>query len=269
MQLIGQKANLEIINAWKNLPQFLIIQGDRNTGKTKLTLYLCERFGLKYVKMNNSVNGIRELIKLMTPGSNTVYHFKDFDRASIQAKNALLKITEEPIDGNYIVITGNRQIATLESRAKKLVMNAYTFDEMSAYMQKYFSDKNMQLQIYNAGINTPSKVDMYGSYDAIHSLVSYAYEIFNKITNITMADCIITTSMFYSRYDDIDASYLFLTMLIHIIENNIQTHHLYSYYKILEVLISAKESIEKDKTLNRKFILYRTFYTLSNMRGSI
>ena len=33
MQIIGQKSNLEIINNWKKLPQFIILQGDKHTGK--------------------------------------------------------------------------------------------------------------------------------------------------------------------------------------------------------------------------------------------
>ena len=78
MQIIGQKYNLDIINSWKEMPNFTIIQGDKNTGKTSLVFYMCEKFGLHYVKMKNGINDIRQLIKLMSPNSKTVYHFKDF-----------------------------------------------------------------------------------------------------------------------------------------------------------------------------------------------
>ena len=50
MYIIGQHENLESINKWKDLPNFLIIQGDRHMGKSYLTLYLCEKFKLHYVK---------------------------------------------------------------------------------------------------------------------------------------------------------------------------------------------------------------------------
>lgn len=44
MQLIGQKSNLDIINKWETLPQFIIIQGDKHTGKSYLALYLSSIF---------------------------------------------------------------------------------------------------------------------------------------------------------------------------------------------------------------------------------
>ena len=269
MQVIGQKTNIDLINSWKQMPQFTIIQGDRNTGKTTLVLYICEHFNLKYVKMKNGVNDVRQLVKYMTVNSNTVYHFKDFDKASIQAKNALLKITEETPMGNYIIITGSNQIKTLESRARKLVMSAYTIEEMSSFMQNYYENFQTQRHLYIAGINTPSKVIKYSKYEPILSLLDYAFEIFYKITYLNEDDSVIAVSKFDSKYDDIDACMLFLTMLIHIIEYNLKEKGVYDYYDILNILISAKESLERDVTLNRKFVLYRVFYILSSMKGNI
>ena len=34
MQIIGQEANLALIDKWKEMPPFVIIQGDEHTGKT-------------------------------------------------------------------------------------------------------------------------------------------------------------------------------------------------------------------------------------------
>ena len=126
-----------MINSWNKMPNFTIIQGDKDTGKTTLVFYMCQRFGLYYVKVKNGVNDIRQLLKMMTPNSNTVFHLVDFDKASLQAKNALLKITEETPVGNYIVITGARQLKTLESRAKKIVMSVYKFEELTDFMLEY------------------------------------------------------------------------------------------------------------------------------------
>lgn len=269
MQIIGQKANLEIINAWEKLPQFIIVQGDDDTGKKTLLFYICEKFNLNYVKVKNGIKDVRELIKLMTPNSNTLYHFEDFDRASIQAKNALLKITEEPIAGNYIAITGKSQIKTLESRARKIVMNPYTQLEVVEYMQKYYENFDVCKNLYIAGINTPAKVEKYSKYDGLLSLTSYAYEIFRELTMISIDKCISLISAFDIRYEKVDAAILFLTMLINIIEYNIQEKQQYSYYEILPILISAKESMERDLTLNRKLVLYRVFYRLYTLRGQI
>lgn len=263
MQIIGQKYNLDIINSWKEMPNFTIIQGDKNTGKTSLVFYMCEKFGLHYVKMKNGINDIRQLIKLMSPNSKTVYHFKDFDKASIQAKNALLKITEETPVGNHIVITGSRQIKTLESRARKLTMSSYSLDEIVQYSNKYEKGYEIQRKLYMSGINTPSKIEKYIKVENLDGLVNLAFDTFSVITNITLDYCCRTVAQFEGKYDEVDLVLLYIDMLIHIIEYNIMEKQFYDYYDILNILIMAKESIERDYTLNRKFVLYRVLYGIS------
>lgn len=263
MQIVGQKSNLEIINHWKEMPNFTIIQGDKNTGKTTLIIYLCEKFNLHYVKMKNGINDVRQLIKLMSPNSNTVYHFKDFDKASIQAKNALLKITEETPVGNHIVISGSRQIKTLESRARKITMSAYSLEDIVQYSNEFNKGYELQKKLYIAGINTPTKVEKYYNVEKLDSLVNLAFDTFSVITHMTYDYCCRTLGQFESRYEDVDMVLLYLDMLIHIIEDSLITKHYYDYFEILNILIIAKESIEKDYTLNRKFVLYKALYGVS------
>lgn len=262
MQLIGQKSNLGIINKWNNLPPFIIITGDEHTGKTHLTLYLCQKFGLHYKLMKNGINDVRKLIDVMKPGSNTVYHFKNFHTSSIRAKNALLKITEEPVLGNYIVITGSSQLKTLESRGRKIVMEPYSQEEVCEYMSPYYNNTELQNKLYMAGFNTPAKVETYKQYEHIEPLLNYTYDIFGKITYLTVDDIIVMLHSFESKYEGVDACLLFLTMLINIIESNIKTKHFYSYYDILNILIQSRKSLVREPTLNRKFLLYRTFYNI-------
>lgn len=271
MQLVGQKQIMDIIDKWEELPNFLIIQGPRHYGKTYLLIYLCKKFGLHYVKMKNNVSDVRELISLMKKDSNTLYHFKDFDSASLQAKNALLKITEEPKQGNYIAITGNTQIKTLESRAKKLIMAPYVEQDMVLYMNKYFDDLNdeQKRKLYLSGIDTPAKIEYYSKCEQLYEIQSFADNIFNKLTYINALDCMDIYNKFDSKYDTIDNAILFLNMLIKIIENNILDKQFYHYYEILNIIIDGKEKLERDKTLNRKFMIYRIFFQINLMRGNV
>lgn len=263
MQLIGQENNLDIINNWDTLPQFILITGDRHTGKTFLTLYLCRKFNLHYTLMKNGVNDVRNLIQNMKPFSNTLYHFKDFHTASLSAKNALLKITEEPLVGNYIVITGSSQLKTLESRARKLVIAPYTQEQILQYMTKYFDKEKVRQNLYKAGFNTPAKVEMYKNYGEIESLLNFAVTIFNKLTYLTVDDIIVIVNSFETKYENVlDVSLLFLTMLINLIEYNLITDSYYSYYDILKILIEGKETLEKEPVLNRKFLLFKIFYKI-------
>lgn len=263
MQLIGQKNNLEIINKWEILPQFIIITGEVHTGKTNLVLYLCKKFGLSYVLMKNGINDVRKLIDIMKPNSKVLYHFKDFDNASIRAKNALLKITEEPIPGVYIVITGGSQLKTLESRGRKIVMEPYSSFEVIQYMKPYFDNEKLCMDLYKAGLNTPAKVELNRKYEALEPLLQYTQEIFNKITYLSIDDVIFMLNKFQSRYNEgVDACLLFLNMLISIIETSILENQFYSYYDILHILLDSRRSLLKEPTLNRKFLLYRTSYKI-------
>ena len=115
MQLIGQESNKILIDKWITPPNFIIIQGERHSGKTYMVTYICDKFNLFYKQVNISIKDIRNLLNVMTPNSKTLYHLKNFDKASLRAKNALLKVAEETPEGNYIVITGGQQLKTLEA----------------------------------------------------------------------------------------------------------------------------------------------------------
>ena len=260
MQLIGQTKNLEIINTWKDMPSFLIIQGDSHMGKTFLTLYLCKKFKLYYREIKPTVKEVRSLISIMEPNSNTVYHFKNFETASAEAKNALLKITEEPIQGNYIVITGGPQIKTLESRARRIVMSPYSESEMVNFMEEYYPDMEIRKKLFHAGINSPAKVLYYKKYDKIEPLVNYAHDLSEKITYITPEMIIELLRRFENRYDEIDAVLLFLNMLIYILEYKIKYKRYYAYTNIIRILMNGKKTIIRQPTVKRKMVLYKIFY---------
>lgn len=263
MQFIGQKENLDIIDKWESLPSFMIIQGDEHMGKEYLVLYLCKKFNLRYYKVKNSVKDVRDLLNHMVPNSKTVFHLDDFDKASLAAKNALLKVTEEPVYGNYIIITGGPQLKTLESRAKRILIAPYSFEEVSTYMNPFFPDPGVQKAIYDAGINSPAKVYHYKDYEKLHGLVTFAEEIARKITGITPDLCIELIGRFENYYfEGVDACLLFLNILINLLENRITKQAFYSYDQILLILINGKKSLIKQPTLKRKMLLFDMFYSI-------
>lgn len=266
MQFIGQKENLDMIDKWADLPPFMIIQGDEHMGKEYFVLYLCKKYNLRYFKVKNSVKDVRELINHMVPNSRTIFHLDDFDKASLAAKNALLKITEEPVYGNYIIITGGPQLKTLESRAKRILMAPYSKEEVSEYMKPYFPDPLVQSAIYDAGINSPAKVDYYKDYEKLQGLVSYAEDVSRNITSITGAFCIEMLDRFANYYfEGIDPCLLFLNIIINILETKLKKQAFYSYDKILITLIKGKRSLLKQPTLKRKMLLFDMFYTIHKL----
>lgn len=267
MQIIGQKHNLELIEKWKELPQFIIITGEDHIGKTYFTQYLCKKYGLHYHKMSNDIKSVKNLVSEMSPNSKTLYHFKDFNSASIQSKNALLKITEEPIPGNYIVITGSNTLSTLESRGRKIILNPYSLEEFIEYSKTYIDDVDYIENLYMCGINTPAKLFLYKDVEDLKDLLELVNQIFTKLTYIGLNDIFKIIQMFDYKYDkELDKCLLFLNMLISYIEFNLCIKQLYSYKSILAILMSAKYDLIKTPSLNRKMLLYDTFYQIFNLR---
>ena len=270
MQLIGQEDNLELIKNWNKLPNFLIIQGEEHSGKNHLVLYLCQLFKLHYKEVPKSVKEIRNLVDVMAPNSNTIYHLKNFDDASIQAKNALLKVTEEPIPGNYIVITGGPQIKTLQSRARLIIMSPYKYNDIENMYTKYYTNIDSRL-LYDAGINTPAKIEFYKSCENIEEILEHAYDIFDKITYLNATDYIPIMKLFDNRYDKgtVDVCMLFLNMLIKLIENKATLTMQYSYYDILNVILKIKNQLKKEYTLNRKLLIFKMFYEIESLQNNL
>lgn len=286
MQLIGQVSNKEIIDRWVTPPNFIIVQGERHSGKTHLITYICDKFNLFYKQVNISIKDIRNLINVMTPHSKMVYHLKDFDKASLRAKNALLKIAEETPEDNYIIISGSQQLKTLESRARKIVMEPYTISELTEFTALNFKQLEPLInKLYISGINTPAKIDLYSKYEHLESLLDYAYDVFKKLTYITPNTYVEMLSRFEDRYKltstssytddsgneikeqlDLDPCLLFYNMLISLISNTIIKNQYYSYKPILEILLKYKQKLLYEPTLRRKMLLFRTFYEIENVR---
>ena len=268
MQLIGQKNNINLINSWTKLPNFTIIQGDKNTGKHYLVLYLCEKFNMHYVKVNNTVKDVRNLINVMEPNSNTIYHLDNFDEASLQAKNALLKITEEPVPGNYIVITGGPQIKTLESRARRILMEPFTYNDLLSCFKSNIPDIDAY-KLFKVGINTPAKIEYYKKYDQLNEVLNLAINTFEKITYITPDTIIPILKEFDDRYDKgiIDKCLLYLDMLISLIENYILNTPYNSYLPILNIIMEYKNKLIKENTLRRKMLIFSMLYEIYILRG--
>lgn len=269
MQVIGQVNNIDIINKWDDLPNFIIIQGDIHTGKTYLVKYICEKFGVNYVRMGNSIDDVRLLVSGMVANSHNLYHFKDFDSASIRAKNALLKITEDTPPGNCIVITGSAQIKTLESRARKLVMESYLQEDMIQFMLEYLNKDKVELY-YKSGFNTPSKVLLYKDYDKLEDLLNVVNKVSENITYLEPDDVISILNKFDSKYDTVDGAILFLDMLIHNINYKSKygiANYRFSYKNILKCLVRCKTYLTKSKSLNRRMMIYDTFFQIIKLGG--
>ena len=139
MKIIGQKKNLELIKKWrmnKDFPRFIIIAGDTGSGRFTLVKSIMKSAGLEGIVHECGVEAVRTAIEesysISTP---TLHIFKDVDGMSVNAKNALLKVVEEPPKNAYFCMTVRNidgMLGTIKSRATIIKMEAYTRQELES-----------------------------------------------------------------------------------------------------------------------------------------
>lgn len=163
--MIGQK---HLLNAIDNLisdntfPRFTIIAGAKGSGKKLIAHYIANELESYAIPIGIKVDDIRDMIqsayKLTSPGT---YIIADADSMSAAAKNALLKVTEEPPNNAYFVMTledANQALDTIRSRATVFYVDNYTQNEIFEY---YWTVGNMpnDAERVKELCETPGEVD--------------------------------------------------------------------------------------------------------------
>ena len=138
MEIIGQKNNIEKINNMiDNFPKFLVLVGKKGSGKKTLSKYIATQLNAGFAMCGIKVDEIRDTINTaMLIDSKTVYCIADADNMSVAAKNAMLKVTEEPPNNAYFILTVCNEytlLDTIKSRAMLLNMDKYSIVELMHY----------------------------------------------------------------------------------------------------------------------------------------
>jgi len=137
--MIGQKKiteHLKKLIAENRLPRFCLLVGDKGSGRRTMSQWIGEQIGYTVEICGISADEVRDVIeqayKTVTP---ILYVFADADNMSISAKNALLKVTEEPPNNARFIMTlmnVENTLVTIRSRATTFYMDMYTDDEIMA-----------------------------------------------------------------------------------------------------------------------------------------
>lgn len=138
--MIGQKNNIQTVIRWrcnKSIPRFIIIVGDKGSGRLTLTKVIMKMLGITGVISECGIDAIRNVIECAyTISSYTMYIFRDADNMSIAAKNALLKVIEEPPNNAYFVMTVQNidgVLSTIKSRGTILKIEPYLREDLKSY----------------------------------------------------------------------------------------------------------------------------------------
>lgn len=132
----------------KQLPRFMIFVGDKGSGKKTLITEIQHNYMYKgypmpiYRAPDTKIESIRNLIteayKTRVPAWFVI---ADADSMSVNAKNALLKITEEPPNNAYFIMTLediNNTLDTIKSRATVYTMDKYSREELETFFRQRY-----------------------------------------------------------------------------------------------------------------------------------
>lgn len=163
--MIGQKDLQELLKnqIYNNkFPRFSIITGSKGSGKKTITQEISKWLGTNYVLSGISADDIRNTIDMAYKVEEpTLYVIADADTMRDIAKNTMLKVTEEPPNNAYFILTlqdENNTLDTIKSRGTIYRMNNYTNQELETYYNLKYSD-NATLDICKSLCSTPWEVD--------------------------------------------------------------------------------------------------------------
>lgn len=208
--MIGQTKLMDQIGrlVGGGFPRFAILVGAKNSGRKMIAKHIANEIGARPIFSDIKVDAIREIIPLAYKQSEpTVYILADADKMSPAAKNALLKVTEEPPRKSYFIMTiqdEQQTLATLRSRGTILRMNPYTPDELIQYANKEtvnFCLDEIEEQIVSAICQVPGDVDMLVRYN-IKDFYKYVETVVQNIGVVNGANAFKIGSKLSVKEDD-------------------------------------------------------------------
>lgn len=186
--MIGQVDILGNVDYWiktETVPRFMIVSGPKGGGKATLAREIARRMRAYVIECELSVDAVREAVKNCYKCSgNTVYLFRDADKMSTAAKNAMLKITEEPPRQAHFIVTvqnAENMLETLRSRATNLQLAPYTADELDVFYHDYTHKRN---RLIREVCDTPGLMLEMEKVD-VEELIDFCNTIIDNIQQVT------------------------------------------------------------------------------------
>lgn len=162
--MIGQTKILDWVDSnIENFPHFIIIVGERGSGKTTLSKVIANRLNANFAVSGIKVDEIREVINTAYNVKDTsLYCVKDADTMRNEAKNAMLKITEEPPKNAYFIMTvedDSTLLDTIKSRSFVFYMEPYSEPELRSYFLEAHENEDADIDFVCDMATTPYEVD--------------------------------------------------------------------------------------------------------------
>lgn len=118
-------------------PRFSILVGQQGSGKKMMCGFISTHLHAYPYHCGIGVDDIRKMItEANKVSAKMLFIIPDADKMSVAAKNALLKVTEEPPQNAYFIMTltdVNSTLTTIKSRGTVYYMDNYSVSELYDY----------------------------------------------------------------------------------------------------------------------------------------
>ena len=192
--MIGQISALkQIDNLIKSgFPRFIIITGQKGQGKTKLANRIATKLNILMIEIGNKTDNIRDMIQMSYKQAEPIiYLIQDADNMSLNAKNSLLKVIEEPPNNAYFIMELQQienTLETIKSRCQEIKMDKYTDKELHQMIDKLNPNltESELLLLKEIGENY-YQLEMLIKYD-IKDFYNYVTKVYENIYKVQSAN---------------------------------------------------------------------------------
>lgn len=186
--MLGQRRLLDDIEELgKNFPRFAILVGAKGSGKKMVAQRVAKQLGAHLVTVETKVVNIREAVDMAYKQKSPIlYLIPDTDHMSPAAKNALLKVTEEPPRQAYFILTVENlenTLATIQSRGTVFHMYPYSPRDLKKYAKSLYDVNEQELEILVNVCITPGEIskvvgsNILGFYEYVEKVISNIGEV--------------------------------------------------------------------------------------------
>lgn len=192
--MIGQAQLLLLLDLMRDdMSHFIVLTGPAGSGKRTIAKYIANEFlHCVYSEVDTKVDSVREVIESAYKSATKVlYCFADADTMRAEAKNAMLKITEEPPVNAYFIMTvqdDSTLLDTIKSRASVLTLLPYSESDLLTYMDyiKYPSNPSSREMLAKV-CQTPGDINLMQTYDE-QEFYSYVRLVYDNIAEVEPAN---------------------------------------------------------------------------------
>ena len=262
--MIGQVNLLNKIDklVQNGFPRFVLLVGEKGCGKKLMSREIANKLGFPLVPIGTTVDEVREVITNSYRNTEPiVYVIPDTDKMSVPAKNALLKITEEPPQKAYFIMTVTdvaNTLPTIVSRACVLQMDNYTAGDLREYLGGKYPAHTLTTEDVAFVVNTanvPQQVDELMSYDVVE-FKNFVESVGEHLHTVSSANAFkIEGKLAMKKDEDKWDMLLFLqalkTKLVSLYENTDER----PYYETFKLACQLVKDLKYKNSVNRQYCM--------------